>query len=117
MKEKAKRGLTGGPGSASGSASPTLAVITGERLEDNLCEGSLRGRQGPREASGSMDQRRHAPQVSTLFETLWLPKGDGHSPGLYFGLHHLLGRQHYNLITFSLSHGLWPLHSAPQMLT
>lgn len=116
-KRKGKEGADRRAGVSLWECPPALAVITGERLEDNLCEASLRGPQGSREASGSMDQRRHSPQVSTLFETLWLPKGDGHSHGLHLGLHRLLWRQHYNLITFSLSHGLWPLHSTPQMST
>ena len=85
-------GLTEGPGAASGSVPCSHGPLLWSQE---------RGRwtvfvRPPREAGkawGALQAPRTKgiiPQVSTLFETLLLPGGDGHPFGLYLSLHHLL---------------------------
>lgn len=85
-------GLTEGPGSASGSVPCSHGPLLWS-WERGMWTGFVRP---PREAGKARGELQApwtkgiVPQVSTLFEALWLPGGDGHPLGLYLSLHCLL---------------------------
>ena len=95
--------------------SRALAVVPGERQVDSFCEASQRGWQGSGGASGSMDQRHHPPGVNPLWNPI-APWGRWSSFWAVLKSPPSPLRWHCNLLTFSLSHELWPFHGGLQML-
>ena len=86
-------GLTEGPGSASGCVPCSHGALAVGHAERGMWTVFVRP---PREAGKAQGELQApwtkgiVPQVSTLFEALWLPGGDGHPFGLYLSLHCLL---------------------------